>query len=70
MASDIAKGEDLRMRTDEELTNFVRDKQDELMKLNFQRSIGQLENVRRVAQVKREIARAHTVISQRAKKTA
>ena len=65
--SEIAYAKDLRGRSDEELTQFVRDKSDELLRLKFQYSTGQLENVARLKQVKKEIARAKTIIAEKAR---
>lgn len=58
---------DLRMQTEEELGEFIRGKQDELLKLRFQKATGQLENIRRVNEAKRELARALTVKNEKAK---
>ena len=66
MASEITKGKDLRGRTDEELSVFLREKTEELFKLRFQHFTGQLENVARLKQVRREIARAKTIIALKA----
>ena len=66
MATEVVQPEDLRGRTNEELGEFVRTKNDELLKLKFQKAIGQLENVRKIALVKREIARALTIQQQKA----
>ena len=65
--SEVANGQDLRGRSDEELSQFVRDKGDELLRLKFQYSTGQLENVARLKQVKKEIARAKTIIAEKAR---
>jgi len=65
MASDIAKPQDLRGRTDEELEVFLREKSEELFKLRFQHFTGQLENVSKMKHVRREIARAKTVIAEK-----
>jgi large subunit ribosomal protein L29 len=67
MASNVVKSKDLRGRTDEELTTFLREKSEELFKLRFQHFTGQLENVARVKQVKREIARARTIVAEKAR---
>lgn len=61
MASKKTKAEDLRTRTPDELAEFVREKEGEILKLKFQKATGQLENVHRVREVKREIARARTI---------
>jgi large subunit ribosomal protein L29 len=66
MSGNTTKAEDLRGRTGEELVEFVRDKENELLRLKFQRATGQLENIRRVSQVKREIARAKTIAKEKA----
>lgn len=65
MASDARKASDLRQQTDDELRVFLRDKSQELLKLKFQKATGQLENVARVQQVKREIARARTIVAEK-----
>lgn len=67
MSTNIVKAKDLKVRTPEELGEFIRQKEDELLKLKFQKATGQLENVARVAQVKRELARAKTIQSEKAR---
>jgi large subunit ribosomal protein L29 len=68
MASEnVTKAKDLLSRTDEELATFLREKSEELFKLRFQHFTGQLENVARLGQVRREIARARTVIAQKSR---
>ena len=62
MASEVVRARDLRERTEEELDLFLREKRDELFKLRFQHHTGQLENVTRVSNVRREIARAMTIL--------
>lgn len=63
--SDVTKPADLRGRTDEELTQFIRDKEDELFRLRFQHYTGQLENTGRLRVVRKEIARARTIQTQK-----
>jgi large subunit ribosomal protein L29 len=65
MASNVTKAKDLRGRTGEELSTFVREKTEELFKLRFQQFTGQLENVARLGQVRREIARAKTIMAEK-----
>jgi large subunit ribosomal protein L29 len=60
--SDVAKAEDLRRKGVDELEEFIREKEEELFKLRFQHYTGQLENVARLKLVRREIARAKTVV--------
>ena len=65
MSSDVMTAKDLRDRTDDELVSFVQEKSEELFKLRFQHYTGQLENTARLKVVRRELARARTIISQR-----
>ncbi|MBI2372937.1 MAG: 50S ribosomal protein L29 [Deltaproteobacteria bacterium] len=65
MASRITKAKDLRGRSEQELVEFVAEKERELLKLRFQKAVGQLENIRRVSQVRREISRARTIEAER-----
>ncbi len=65
MASEVVKAKDLRSRTVEELVTFIREKGEELFKLRFQHFTGQLENVARLRQVRREIARAKFIQAER-----
>ena len=67
MASNVVKAKDLRGRTDEELSIFIREKKEELFKLRFQHFTGQLENVARMKQVRRELARATTIASEKSR---
>ncbi len=67
MASEITKPQDLRGRTVEELQAFVREKSEELFKLRFQHHTGQLENTARLGLVRREVARARTILSEKTK---
>jgi len=66
MAHNYATAADLRMKTNEELNEFVRAKEDEILKLKFQKAMGQLENIRRLTVVKKELARARTIGSEKA----
>jgi len=59
--SEVTKPADLRGRTDDELEQFIRDKEDELFRLRFQHYTGQLENTGRLKLVRKEIARARTI---------
>ena len=51
--------------TDDELLVELADAKEELFNLRFQLVTGQLENVRRVAQVKRDVARTLTKLRER-----
>ena len=59
---------DLRAMSPDQLGEELLNLKKEQFNLRFQRATGQLENVARVRQVRRDIARVHTM--QRSKKTA
>ncbi len=59
------KAEDLRAKTDDELTDQFKDLKKEAFNLRFQRASGQLENTARVRQVRRDIARIKTALIER-----
>ena len=60
------KAKDLRQLSEGEL--LVKDKElgEELFNLRFQHATGQLENVMRIPQVKRDIARLKTILKEKA----
>jgi large subunit ribosomal protein L29 len=51
--------------TDEELKEKLGDMKGELFNLRFQLATGQLENPMRIREVKRDIARVKTILTQR-----
>ncbi len=57
--------EDLRTKTDAELQNELVAAQKELFNLRFQNATNQLENTGRIKDVRRNIARIQTVITQK-----
>ena len=59
------KTEDVRAKTDDELTEQLDALGRESFNLRFQRANGQLENTSRVRQVRRDIARIKTVLGER-----
>ena len=59
------KAPDVRVRTDDELTEQLDTLGRERFNLRFQRANGQLENTSRVRQVRRDIARIKTVLGER-----
>ncbi len=59
------KAHDLRELTIEELKQKHKDLLEELFNLRFQHATSQLENVMRVPQVKRDIARVKTVMGEK-----
>ena len=59
------KAPDVRVRTEDELTEQLDTLGRESFNLRFQRANGQLENTSRVRQVRRDIARIKTVLGER-----
>jgi large subunit ribosomal protein L29 len=60
-----AKAKDLRLLNEGELLEKEKELGEELFNLRFQQATGQLENVMRVPQVKRDIARLKTVLREK-----
>ncbi len=56
---------ELRAQTDDQLGQRLLDLKKEQFNLRFQKATGQLENTRRVREVRREIARVLTVMNER-----
>ena len=59
------KAEEVRQKTDDELSDQLGDLQKEAFNLRFQQASGQLENSARVREVRRDIARIKTVLYER-----
>lgn len=59
------KAREIRELTDEELVRKIADSKDELFRLRFQLATGQLDNIMRIKEVKRRIARLKTVLRER-----
>jgi large subunit ribosomal protein L29 len=60
------KPKDLRLLSEGELLEKEKELNEELFNLHFQHATGQLENVMRVPQVKRDIARLKTILKEKA----
>jgi len=62
------KAKELRQLSEGEL--FIKEKEldEELFNLRFQHATGQLENVMRIPQVKRDVARVKTILKEKAPK--
>lgn len=63
------KAKDLRQLTDDELVKKISDFKDELFRLRFQLTTGQLNNTMRLKEVRRSIARAKTILTEREMQT-
>lgn len=59
------KAKDLRLLSEGELFEKERELSEELFNLRFQQATGQLENVMRVPQVKRDVARVKTILREK-----
>ena len=59
------KAKDLRALNEGELMVKERELNEELFNLRFQQATGQLENVMRIPQVKRDIARLKTIFNEK-----
>ncbi|MGI6649924.1 MAG: 50S ribosomal protein L29 [Bacillota bacterium] len=59
------KANKLRELTDEELVRRIHDFRDELFNLRFQLATNQLDNPMRLKEVRKNIARAQTVLRER-----
>ena len=59
------KAKDLRLLNEGELFEKEKGLSEELFNLRFQQATGQLENVMRVPQVKRDIARLKTILREK-----
>ena len=59
------KAEELRARTEDELGDELIRLRKERFNLRFQKASGQLENTARVREVRRDIARIKTVLTER-----
>ena len=62
--------EDLRHKTPDQLRDRLTDLKKEQFNLRFQKATGQLEKTSRVRQLRRDIARIETVLSEKSKKSA
>ena len=59
------KATTLRERSAEELAKNLTDLEEQLFKLRFQKSTGQIENPVKIREVRKDIARVLTVINER-----
>jgi large subunit ribosomal protein L29 len=59
------KAKELRDRSMDELNKTLGDLEEQLFKLRFQQSTGQIQNPIKVREVRKDIARVHTVMTER-----
>ena len=60
------KASDVRAMTEDQMADELAKLKKEQFNLRFQQATGQLENTGRVRQVRRDIARIHTIAAQKA----
>lgn len=58
------KARELREMSKEELINKEEELKDQLFKLKFQHTLGQLENPMKIKNIKRDIARIETILKE------
>ena len=61
----MIKASKLREQSDEELERQLQDLEEQLFKLRFQKSTGQIENPVKIREVRRDKARVLTVLNER-----
>jgi large subunit ribosomal protein L29 len=61
----VAPAAELRELNDAELANRLREFKEELFNLRFQNATGQLDNISRLGQVRKDIARCETLLRER-----
>ena len=59
------KPEKVREMSGDELRNKERELQEQLFRLRFQKSLGQLENALKIRETRRDIARVKTILRQK-----
>lgn len=60
------KAEELRGMTSDELVRKVEDYKEEMFNLRFMKAKNRIENPLRMREIRRDIARIHTIITERA----
>jgi len=63
----MTKINELRDKSNDELNTRERELNEQLFKLRFQRATGRMENPSKMRQVRKEIARIKTLISERSR---
>jgi len=61
------KATEIRELSDDELINKESELKDQLFKLKFQHTLGQLENAMKLKEVKKDIARIKTILNEKKK---
>jgi large subunit ribosomal protein L29 len=61
------KARDLREMTEDELVTKELELKDQLFKLKFQHALGQLEDAMKLKNIKKDLARIKTILSEKSK---
>jgi large subunit ribosomal protein L29 len=61
----MTKASELRELTDEVLTDRLAESKDELFKIRFQHATGQLDNYKRIGELRRDVAKIETLLRER-----
>ena len=61
------KARELRELTEDELVNKEQELKDQLFKLKFQHALGQLEDAMKLKNIKKDLARIKTILSEKSK---
>ncbi len=59
------KAQEIREMSEQELDNKKSDLEDQLFKLRFQESLGQLEDVKKIKNIKKNLARINTILTEK-----
>jgi large subunit ribosomal protein L29 len=61
------KATEIRELSDDELLNKESELKDQLFKLKFQHTLGQLENAMKLKEIKKDLARIKTILNEKKK---
>ncbi|HEX5096981.1 MAG TPA: 50S ribosomal protein L29 [Acidimicrobiia bacterium] len=61
----MTKASEFREMTDEVLTDHLAQSKDELFKIRFQHATGQLDNYKRIGELRRDVAKIETLLRER-----
>ncbi|NQW29596.1 MAG: 50S ribosomal protein L29 [Ignavibacteria bacterium] len=60
------KAEDLRGLTTQELESFVKESEENIVRLRFQAALGQLDDTSSIRTLRKDVARMRTLLTERA----
>jgi large subunit ribosomal protein L29 len=66
----MLKASDLRDKTNDELQKQINDLHEQLFKLRFARATGQMDDVHKIANVRKDLARVMTVLNEKRRQEA